>query len=130
MRIWQTALLCSKREIWLTERCKPRDRSQSRNWSRKPRITPGNRLRRYRHYSYGRTSTASQQISRGRPLRVLVDGPLVANEGDNAIDACRRGLGCGIFLHYQVGDALAAGELRLLLDAYEPAPLPVDVVYP
>lgn len=67
---------------------------------------------------------------RGRPLRVPVDGPLVANQGDTVIDACRRGLGCGIFLHYQVRDALAAGELQLLLEAYEPAPLPVSVVYP
>jgi DNA-binding transcriptional LysR family regulator len=65
-----------------------------------------------------------------RPLRVPVDGPLVANHGDIALDACRRGLGCGIFLHYQVRDALAAGHLRLLLDAYEPPPLPINVVYP
>lgn len=67
---------------------------------------------------------------RGRSLRVPVDGPLVTNQGDSAIDACRRGLGCGIFLQYQVRDAVAAGELRLLLEAYEPAPLPVNVVYP
>jgi DNA-binding transcriptional LysR family regulator len=67
---------------------------------------------------------------RGRRLRVPADGPLVANHGDAVIDACRRGLGCGIFLHYQVRDALAAGELQLLLEAYEPAPLPVSVVYP
>ncbi|MGQ0522243.1 MAG: LysR family transcriptional regulator [Betaproteobacteria bacterium] len=66
----------------------------------------------------------------GRSLRVLVDGPLVTNQGDSAIDACLRGLGCGIFLYYQVREALAAGELRLLLEAYEPAPLPVSVVYP
>lgn len=67
---------------------------------------------------------------RGRAFRVPVDGPLTANQGDAALDACRRGLGCGIFLHYQVREALAAGELQLLLDAYEPAPLPVSVVYP
>ncbi len=67
---------------------------------------------------------------RGRPLRVPVDGPLVTNQGDSAIDACRRGLGCGIFLYYQVRDALAADELRLLLKAYEPPPWPVNVVYP
>lgn len=71
------------------------------------------------------------EFSQGRrPLRVAVDGPLVANQGDAAIDACRRGLGCGIFLHYQVRDALAAGDLRLVLEAYEPAPLPINVVYP
>jgi DNA-binding transcriptional LysR family regulator len=78
--------------------------------------------------SHGQEWEFSSQ--RGRPLRVPVDGPLVANQGDTAIDACRRGLGCGIFLHYQVREALAAGELRLLLEAYEPAPWPVNVVYP
>jgi DNA-binding transcriptional LysR family regulator len=67
---------------------------------------------------------------RGRPIRVLVDGPLVTNQGDSAIDACQRGLGCGIFLCYQVREAVAAGELRLLLEAFEPATLPVSVVYP
>jgi DNA-binding transcriptional LysR family regulator len=67
---------------------------------------------------------------RDRPLRVLVDGPVVTNQGDTAIDACQRGLGCGIFLYYQVREALAAGELRLVLEAYEPPALPVSVVYP
>ena len=55
---------------------------------------------------------------------------MVANQGDAVIDACRRGLGCGIFLHYQVREALAAGDLRLVLEAYEPAPWPINVVYP
>jgi DNA-binding transcriptional LysR family regulator len=54
----------------------------------------------------------------------------VANQGDSAIDACRRGLGCGVLLQYQVRDAIAAGELRLLLEAYEPSPLPVNVACP
>src|SRR5262249_50361019 len=67
---------------------------------------------------------------RGRPLRVTVDGPLVANQNDTVIDACRRGLGCGIFLHYQVREALAARDPPLLLAADEAAPLPASVVYP
>lgn len=69
-------------------------------------------------------------VQRGRPLRVAVDGPLMANQGDVAIDACRQGLGCGIFLHYQVREALATGDLQLLLDDYGSAPVPISVVYP
>lgn len=67
---------------------------------------------------------------RGRPLRVRIDGPLTTNQGDTAIDACQRGLGIGIFLGYQVRGAVAAGELKLVLEAYEPPPLPVSIVYP
>jgi len=66
----------------------------------------------------------------GRPLRVTVSGPFRTNQADSAIDACRRGLGCGFLLHYQVRDALAAGELKLLLEGYELKPWPVNVVYP
>ena len=67
---------------------------------------------------------------RGRPLRVRVDGPFATNQGDTAIDACKRGLGCGVFLAYQVREALAAGTLRLVLEAYEQPPLTVNIVYP
>ncbi len=69
-------------------------------------------------------------VKRGRKVRVRVDGPLITNQGDTAIEACRLGLGCGIFLGYQVRDAIAAGELKVLLQAYAPPPLPVSIVYP
>lgn len=68
--------------------------------------------------------------SDGKPLRVPVKGLLATNQIDVALDACRKGLGCGVFLDYQVRDALAAGKLRRILQAYEPAPIPVQLVYP
>lgn len=68
--------------------------------------------------------------SDGKPLRVPVKGLLATNQIDVALDACRKGLGCGVFLDYQVRDALAAGKLRRILPAYEPAPIPVQLVYP
>lgn len=68
--------------------------------------------------------------SDGKPLRVPVKGLLATNQIDVALDACRKGLGCGAFLDYQVRDALAAGKLRRILPAYEPAPIPVQLVYP
>ncbi|MCW2248182.1 DNA-binding transcriptional LysR family regulator [Azospirillum fermentarium] len=66
----------------------------------------------------------------GRTVRVTVAGVLSTNQIDGAIDACRRGLGCGMFLGYQVADALAAGELVRILADYETAPRPVSLLYP
>lgn len=61
-----------------------------------------------------------------KPSRVR----LSTNSGDAAIAACRAGLGVGVFLSYQVEAAIAAGELRSVLDAWEPEPWPVCLVYP
>lgn len=66
----------------------------------------------------------------GRTVRVPVAGVLSTNQIDGAIDACRRGLGCGMFLGYQVAEALAAGELVRILTEYETPPRPVSLLYP
>jgi DNA-binding transcriptional LysR family regulator len=55
---------------------------------------------------------------------------LRTNHVDVAIEACLRGLGCGQFLSYQVDPLVKAGKLRRVLDDFEPAPLPINVVYP
>ena len=61
---------------------------------------------------------------------MTVDGPLVSNDVGAALDACVRGLGFGLFLSYQVEPLVTAGKLRVVLDAYEPAAVPVSLVYP
>lgn len=66
----------------------------------------------------------------GRTVRVPVAGVLSTNQIDGAIDACRRGLGCGMFLGYQVAEALAAGELVRILTEYETLSRPVSLLYP
>lgn len=66
----------------------------------------------------------------GKPKRVTVDGPLISNHVDAALDAALNGLGCGMFLCYQSRAAVAEGRLRLLLRDHEPPPLPIHVVYP
>ena len=66
----------------------------------------------------------------GKPVRVRVDGPIATNQVDAAIDACVQGLGYGMFLCYQVDAHQRAGRLRYVLEAYEPEPNPVSVVYP
>jgi DNA-binding transcriptional LysR family regulator len=66
----------------------------------------------------------------GRPVRVRVSGPLATNQIDAAIDACTQGLGCGMFLSYQVSALVRAGRLRYVLESCEPEPIPVSLVYP
>jgi DNA-binding transcriptional LysR family regulator len=47
-----------------------------------------------------------------------------------AIDAVKAGIGYARLLHYQVADALKAGQLVPILDSFEPAPLPVHALHP
>ncbi|RXZ45520.1 LysR family transcriptional regulator [Crenobacter cavernae] len=66
----------------------------------------------------------------GRAFTVPVSGKLEFNQVAPTIDACLAGLGFGVFLSYQVASHLAAGRLRLVLEAFEPPPRPVNIVYP
>ncbi len=66
----------------------------------------------------------------GRKLRVAVDGPLDFNHAGAALRACENGLGFGQFFSYQVQDALQEKRLRVVLEAFEPPRLPVNIVYP
>ncbi len=43
---------------------------------------------------------------------------------------CVAGAGLGQFLSYQVKDLLEAKKLKRVLVDYEPAPLPIHVIYP
>jgi DNA-binding transcriptional LysR family regulator len=64
------------------------------------------------------------------PERVAVRPCLSTNQIDVAIDACLAGAGCTQVLGYQVAEPLAAGRLRRVLRDFEPAPLPIHIVYP
>jgi DNA-binding transcriptional LysR family regulator len=58
-----------------------------------------------------------------------VNDTLVCNQIDAAIDACVDGIGFGLFLSYQVESLVREGKLVYSLTDYEPAPLPVNVIY-
>lgn len=66
----------------------------------------------------------------GKTTRVAVVGALLTNQVDIALDACVRGLGCGMLLDYQVRERVADGSLCRILQGFEPAPIPVSIVYP
>jgi DNA-binding transcriptional LysR family regulator len=74
----------------------------------------------------------------GDTWRFLVDGAetvvrihprLTVSTADAAIDAAVAGLGVTCVLSYQVESALRAGDLKLVLESFEPEPLPVSFLY-
>jgi DNA-binding transcriptional LysR family regulator len=66
----------------------------------------------------------------GRSLAVPVRPALVSNNADAVIALAEGGLGIGMSLSYQVERQLARRRLRLVLEDFEPEPLPVSALYP
>jgi DNA-binding transcriptional LysR family regulator len=64
-----------------------------------------------------------------RSLAVKVRPALVSNNADAVIALAQDGLGIGVALSYQVERQLAQRKLRLVLEAFEPEPLPVSALY-
>ena len=81
------------------------------------------------------TSSASQQAREwtftegGQPLTVAIEPRLVVTANNAAINLARLGWGVTRVLSYQVAAAVAAGELEIVLEDFEPAPLPIQVVF-
>ena len=54
---------------------------------------------------------------------------LTTNYADTAVLSCIDGLGIGMFLSYQIQEAVSTGKLRVILEESELDPLPVSLVY-
>lgn len=65
----------------------------------------------------------------GRVLSVRPEPRLLVSANQAAISAACLGLGLTRVLSYQVADKVAAGQLEIVLEAFELAPLPIHVVY-
>jgi len=65
----------------------------------------------------------------GAEAVVPIHPRLTVSSAEAAIDAAIAGLGVTCVLSYQVEAALRAGDLKLLLESFEPAPLPVSFLY-
>ena len=61
---------------------------------------------------------------------VPVRSRLVLNNLESTCDAARAGIGIAAVFSYQLADSVKSGELALLLQDFEPPPLPVSLVYP
>ncbi len=66
----------------------------------------------------------------GTERRVPLRPRYVTNSADAAIGHAERGGGVTIVLAYQVTEAVRAGRLTVLLEKFEPAALPIHVLYP
>lgn len=76
------------------------------------------------------TATEWRFREHGRELVVKLNPRLSVNEIDAILMAALAGRGIGRPLSYQVAEQLAAGTLVRLLQDYEPAPLPVQLLVP
>lgn len=68
------------------------------------------------------------QIDR-KDAAVPIHPRLVVSTAEAALDAAISGIGVTSVLSYQVESALRAGHLELLLEPFEPTPLPVSFLY-
>lgn len=80
------------------------------------------------------TSAIGQQRSwpfmvAGETLNVRLEPRLVTTANQAAISAAALGLGLTRVLSYQVAGQVAAGELEVVLEDFELAPMPIHVVY-
>lgn len=62
-------------------------------------------------------------------MSVTIHSRLVVNTAEAAIDAATAGVGVTRVLSYQVADALRSGELAVVLEGFEPEPVPVSLVH-
>jgi DNA-binding transcriptional LysR family regulator len=64
-----------------------------------------------------------------KDVSIPIRPKLIVNTAETAIDAAIAGVGVTRVLGYQVSAAVAAGDLAIVLKRFEPAPLPISVVY-
>jgi DNA-binding transcriptional LysR family regulator len=60
---------------------------------------------------------------------VPIRSRLIVNTAEAAVDAAKASLGLTRLLSYQIDAARRAGELAVVLAAFEPAPIPVSLVF-
>lgn len=63
------------------------------------------------------------------PVEVPVTPRLCVTTTEAAVQAAILGVGIARLLHYQVAEAVAAGTLRIVLEQFEPEPVPVHLVH-
>jgi DNA-binding transcriptional LysR family regulator len=66
---------------------------------------------------------------RGQPTRVRIEPRSSTNSADVALAHAERGGGLTLVLAYQAAEAIRAGRLAVVLDRFEPTPLPIQLVH-
>ena len=94
---------------------------------RHPRALVGLPCIRFTGISSG---TTWEFVEDEKPVTVPIRSALTCNHVGAAVSACVSGAGFGRFLCYQVMPYLRSGELVSVLSDFEPASVPVSLVYP
>lgn len=76
-------------------------------------------------WNFGIPDSQSEDV-----YQIPASSRFASNQAPAVVDACVAGLGFGCFLSYQVEPEVRDGRLEVLLEAYEPPPLPVQIIYP
>lgn len=88
------------------------------------------RLSEHSCISFAMLANPERWSFHGRKVQSVQLRPrLIVNTAEAAIDAAKAGLGIIRVLSYQVQDSLRDGSLQLILEAFEPAPIPVSLVH-
>ena len=64
-----------------------------------------------------------------KKLSVKIGGNLMCNHIAASVEACVSGLGFGCFYSYQVKPYVDQGKLKIILEDYEPPPIPISLIY-
>jgi DNA-binding transcriptional LysR family regulator len=95
----------------------------------KPR-SPGDLSKHHCITFEGQVSPDTWTIGTGKSaVPVPIHSRLVVNTAEAAIDAAIAGVGITRVLSYQIANAVQTGLLAVVLEKFEPAPLPVSLVY-
>ncbi|HEY6255902.1 MAG TPA: LysR family transcriptional regulator [Xanthobacteraceae bacterium] len=79
----------------------------------------------------GLSAPEAWTFSKGKSeVTVAIHSRLIVNTAEAAIDAAIAGAGITRVLSYQIDDARRSGLLDIALENFEPAPWPVNLVYP
>ena len=85
----------------------------------------------HRTIQFSGLSAGDEWVFAGRPPRRAPVRPFLrSNQIAVGLGACSHGLGLAQFLCYQVDALLKAGKLRRVLAEFEPASVPIHLVYP
>lgn len=66
----------------------------------------------------------------GEPFAIHIDGRIRYSNAGACLDAAAAGLGLACVPSFVAGEALRAGRVRRVLEAFEPEPYPVHALYP
>jgi DNA-binding transcriptional LysR family regulator len=68
-------------------------------------------------------------VEDGRPLAVRIEPRVRMNTNDAVVALAARGWGISRLLSYQVARDVAAGRLRVVLEEFQPASIPIHVIH-